>query len=258
MPQTYFTADTHFGHTNVIRFCNRPFTDAEEMDETLIANWNAVVGPKDDVFHLGDFAVRCDPKKMANIFRRLNGRKHLIIGNHDSGATIALPWSSQPAHYREISVEKQRIILLHYGMRVWNGMRYGALQFFGHSHGRLPGCRASLDVGVDSWGYTPVTLAAIRERLALFEPANPEVDPAGPGGALGAPSPRALEEWPSEDWLLELHEAWSGLCSGHLGIEEAVRQAGLTSVEELAAAAERAGLPPRDRFGSILDKNRGQ
>lgn len=258
MPQTYFTADTHFGHTNVIRFCNRPFADAEEMDAAMIANWNAVVGPKDDVFHLGDFAVRCDPKKMANIFRRLNGRKHLIIGNHDSGATIALPWSSQAAHYREISVEGQRVILFHYGQRVWNGMRYGALQFFGHSHGRLPGCRASLDVGVDSWGYTPVTLAAIRERLALLEPFDPEVDPVGPGGALGVPLPRPPVEQPSEEWLLELHEAWNGLASGQLGADEAVRQAGVTSVEELTAAAERAGLPPSDRVDSILDEIRGR
>ncbi|WP_372400499.1 hypothetical protein ABMY26_33325 [Azospirillum sp. HJ39] len=103
-----------------------------------------------------------------------------------------------------------------------------------------------------------MTLAAIRERLALFESANPEVDPAGPGGALGVPLPWPPVEHPSEEWLLELHEAWNGLASGQLGADEAVRQAGVTSVEELTAAAKRAGLLPRDRFDSILDKNRGR
>lgn len=53
----FFTSDTHFNHTNIIRFCSRPFKDVEHMNETLIANWNRVVGPDNIVFHLGDFCL---------------------------------------------------------------------------------------------------------------------------------------------------------------------------------------------------------
>lgn len=73
----YFTSDTHFSHTNIIKYCNRPFKSVEEMDEVLIANWNSVVKKTDQVFHLGDFGYNY------KIAQRLNGHKHLIWGNHD-------------------------------------------------------------------------------------------------------------------------------------------------------------------------------
>ena len=56
-PTTFFTADTHFGHANIIKYTNRPFDSPNHMDDILIANWNAVVGPDDEVYHLGDFAL---------------------------------------------------------------------------------------------------------------------------------------------------------------------------------------------------------
>ena len=55
--RVFFTSDTHFNHTNIIRFCNRPFKDVIHMNETIIANWNSVVGPDDIIFHLGDFCL---------------------------------------------------------------------------------------------------------------------------------------------------------------------------------------------------------
>ena len=55
--RVFFTSDTHFNHTNIIRFCNRPFKDVTHMNETIIANWNSVVGPDDIIFHLGDFCL---------------------------------------------------------------------------------------------------------------------------------------------------------------------------------------------------------
>jgi len=171
----YFTSDTHFGHANIIRYCNRPFATVEEMDEALIANWNAVVGRGDEVWHLGDFGWH-DAKRMRSIFQRLNGKKRLIIGNHDGKEVLDLPWSAPPSHYAEASVDRQRVVLFHYGTRVWNGMRRGAIQLYGHSHGRLPGSDRSLDVGSDCWGYAPVTLARIRERLATNPPHLGEPD----------------------------------------------------------------------------------
>ena len=81
MANVFFTADSHFGHTNVIKFCARPFVSAEEMDEALIENWNARVKGCDTVFVLGDMFYRCE--NVALILRRLKGKKHLILGNHD-------------------------------------------------------------------------------------------------------------------------------------------------------------------------------
>lgn len=79
---TFFTSDTHFGHANIIRFCNRPFKNVEEMDEALIENWNQVVSEDDTVFHLGDFAFG-GSSVWKSIIPRLNGHINLIIGNHD-------------------------------------------------------------------------------------------------------------------------------------------------------------------------------
>lgn len=79
---TFFTSDTHFGHANIIRLCNRPFQNVEEMNEVLIENWNKVVSKDDTVFHLGDFAFG-GSSVWNSIIPRLNGHINLIIGNHD-------------------------------------------------------------------------------------------------------------------------------------------------------------------------------
>jgi len=173
----FFTSDTHFGHAAILRYCNRPFSSIEEHDEALIERWNAVVGPKDEVWHLGDFAFHHGRgEETARIFRRLRGRKHLIIGNHEprSKATLRLPWAEPPAHYREISFAGQRIILFHYAMRTWNACHHGSLALFGHSHGKMPGNSQSLDVGVDAWDYRPVTLDEIKQRMATLPPFTSE------------------------------------------------------------------------------------
>jgi hypothetical protein len=82
---TFFTADNHFGHANIIVMSARPFSSVEEMDETMIANWNAVVSRGDNVWHVGDFAHRIDAKRKRGIFGRLNGSKHLVPGSRPFG-----------------------------------------------------------------------------------------------------------------------------------------------------------------------------
>lgn len=160
--QTFFTADTHFGHANIIHYCNRPYSSVKEMDEALIENWNSVVGPKDEVFHVGDFSFSNQPR---DYFNRLNGRKVLVFGNHDSRATKDLPWANV-ARLLELKFHGLKVTLCHYAMQVWNHSHHGAIQLFGHSHGQLAGNRQQLDVGVDCWNYTPVTLEQI---LACME-----------------------------------------------------------------------------------------
>jgi calcineurin-like phosphoesterase family protein len=161
---THFTADQHWGHEAVIAMCKRPFATVEEMDQAMIANWNAVVAKNDNVWVVGDFAYRTDVKRKRAIFSQLYGSKHLVPGNHDDNDTLSLPWASI-GQIRQIVVDGQKIVLCHYGMRTWPGSRRGAIHLYGHSHGTLPGNHQSLDVGVDCWDFRPVSLPQIREVL---------------------------------------------------------------------------------------------
>ena len=158
----FFTSDTHFGHGGALGLFGRPFASVAEMDATLIRRWNDSVGPEDDVWHLGDFAIRQKVGRMEEILGALAGLKHLVIGNNDGEATTSLPgWVSvQP--YAEIMLDDARLVLCHYPFRSWNGMGKGAVNLHGHSHGRMAPLPRQVDVGVDSWDFRPVTLDEIR------------------------------------------------------------------------------------------------
>ncbi|MCB0512609.1 MAG: metallophosphoesterase, partial [Bacteroidetes bacterium] len=86
----WFTSDTHFFHENIIKYCNRPFSSAEEMNEVLIDNWNSVVKPGDIVYHLGDVTMgQKSHGQFSSLWTRLNGRKRLVVGNHDDVKYLA-------------------------------------------------------------------------------------------------------------------------------------------------------------------------
>lgn len=158
-PRTFFTADTHFGHAGARALYRRPFATVAEMDAAMVERWNAAVGPDDEVWHLGDFAIRHpDP---GGLLGGLHGRKHLVTGNNDPDAVRALPgWASvQP--YVEMSVDGVALVLCHYAFRTWRGMAKGALNLHGHSHGRLRPLTRQHDVGVDIRGFRPVTLGEL-------------------------------------------------------------------------------------------------
>jgi calcineurin-like phosphoesterase family protein len=158
----FFTADTHFNHAGALSLYKRPFAGVAEMDAAMVLRWNETVGPQDEVWHLGDFALRITPEAAAALLRSLNGRKHLITGNNDLAAIRTLPeWSSvQP--YAELDVEGSRLVLCHYAFRTWNGMAKGALNLHGHSHGRLKALPRQTDVGVDAWGFRPIRVSQLR------------------------------------------------------------------------------------------------
>src|SRR5438094_35253 len=102
------------------------------MDEIMVERWNATVGLNDEVWHLGDFAHRCGPNRLLDIFASLNGRAiHLVRGNHDRKVTLALPWTSVQ-HYAEIRCEDSLLILFHYALRVWNKSQQGSISLHGH------------------------------------------------------------------------------------------------------------------------------
>jgi calcineurin-like phosphoesterase family protein len=129
----FFTSDTHFNDPRVLRIDRRPFRTLGEHDEALIENWNARIGAQDEVWHLGDFARG----GAAGLLARLNGRKHLIIGNNDDAETIAAEAWASVQHYAELTLEGTLLILCHYPFRTWNRMGRKSINLHGHSHGRL-------------------------------------------------------------------------------------------------------------------------
>lgn len=174
----FFTSDTHFGHANIIKYCDRPFADANDMNEQLIANWNNVVSPDDVVYHLGDFAFG-NEKSVNAIMQRLNFKHmHFIKGNHDkpfmewwTKARFNYDCVAQKvdiSHYiLETNINKQKFVLCHYAMRVWDQSHRGALHLYGHSHGTLPDDpnSKSFDVGVDCHNYHPISLERVVEIM---------------------------------------------------------------------------------------------
>lgn len=170
----YFTSDSHWGHDNIRKFCNRPFESVEEMDETLIKNWNEVVPEDGHVFHMGDVSFR-SPEQTREILDRLNGKIYLIKGNHekpalDSKCISRFEWIKDTFELRvDIEGKQQSIIMFHYPIDSWNKMFHGSIHLFGHIHslttdsGSLTKLR--MDVGVDLNNFTPISLKQIMEIM---------------------------------------------------------------------------------------------
>jgi calcineurin-like phosphoesterase family protein len=158
----FFTADTHFGDHRTINIWRRPFGSVAEMDALLIARWNAVVQPGDEVWHLGDFARRSADVPM--LLDRLHGRKHLLRGNNDADATLAAEGWASVGDYAELEVDGHKLVMCHYPFRSWNGQHRGTINLHGHSHGRLKPMPRQFDVGTDVHDFAPVTLSRMMSR----------------------------------------------------------------------------------------------
>lgn len=177
----WFTSDPHFGHQNIIKFCNRPWKTVEEMNEGLIANWNSVVKDDDIVFDLGDFAFAPN-SKWKEILGRLRGHHYLILGNHDDsrwpGDKIMELFES--VHYQMLLKidDKYKVILNHYPFLCYAGTYRNpedcVIQLHVHEY---PGATGKdierlqyrfpyqYDVGVDNNNYTPVSWDKIKSVI---------------------------------------------------------------------------------------------
>ncbi len=134
----YFISDLHVGHINVLSFDNRPFKSIEEHDETLIKNWNSVVGMDDDVYLLGDISWH-NATKTIEIFNRLNSQHiHLIKGNHDSRLLKNRELQSrfcEITDYKELDIgDGKGIVLCHYPIPCFKNHYYGWYMLYGHVH----------------------------------------------------------------------------------------------------------------------------
>ena len=177
----FFTSDSHFGHKNIIPMTNRPFADAEEMDNALIKNWNNVVGKNDIVFHLGDFCFG-NPSKWKEVLEQLNGNIYLILGNHDFKNLKAncYQYFTDIQQQMRIWIDDWILYLNHFPYLccdgAWNLDRKVG-QAFGHVHS-CPDCKGldiprmqylfpnQYDVGVDNNNYTPISW---KELKKIFE-----------------------------------------------------------------------------------------
>lgn len=157
----YFTSDTHFGHHNIIKHCNRPFSDVHEMNKTIFDNINNVVGRDDTLYILGDFCFR--GKQPLEYRVRINCQDvHLILGNHDNRTDYFLDEITADMNgfasifdVKEIIYCNQKIYLSHYPHRSWPASHKGSFMLYGHVHSKLNeedrlSNRLTLDVGVDN------------------------------------------------------------------------------------------------------------
>jgi calcineurin-like phosphoesterase family protein len=175
----WFTADEHYNHANIIRYCDRPFSDVEEMNDAMIHRNNRIVKPGDRVYHLGDF-IMGDNDAAREIISHLVGQHIFIKGSHDKWLPKTHPM------LMEIYVCDEKLIpgtkipsavtLCHYAMRMWSRSHYGAIQLYGHSHGRLKPQGRQMDVGVDCWGYGPVNFDAVLNQLVKTPAYDAELD----------------------------------------------------------------------------------
>jgi len=170
---SWFGSDLHFFHENILKFekdSRGRFSNADEMNEYFVSSWNSLVKPEDNVFYLGD--VRFSTNR---IEQRLNGIKHLILGNHDH-TIIESDWDSVQ-FYKEIKIDGQLIVLMHYPIASWNRAEHGSIHLHGHMHGGPKNHQTGntrplvtkkarrMDVGYDATGSVLLSWKQIAERL---------------------------------------------------------------------------------------------
>lgn len=160
----FFTADEHYGHTNIIKYCKRPFRNTVEMDLEIIRRHNELVKLEDTVIHVGDFTLTKDTVALDYI-SELNGNHIFIKGSHDY-------WLKNNAlQIWERRIEGHYIVACHYAMRVWARSHYNSWQVYGHSHGNLEPHGKQWDVGVDNNLFYPVSFTRLKE-IMITQPDN--------------------------------------------------------------------------------------
>jgi len=173
MSRLFVTSDTHFGHTNIIKYCNRPFTRVEDMIMHMMMQWAVRVNAQDDVYFLGDFAMGPGATEDAIVewLFALKGRKHFILGNHDQKSKYSKGLRRIIEDNRiidcrviddqiyELPHDGKKFVMCHFPMAVWDGKHHGAIHLHGHTHTQFSLEKRNdmiaekrYDVGVDMYG----------------------------------------------------------------------------------------------------------
>lgn len=167
----YFTSDTHFNHKNIINYCGRPYGSVKEMNEAIIENWNNLITPDDEVYHLGDIGFG-NYKDVIKCISQLNGKIHLIKGNHDHTNLIKDLLNQNLIMscdlYKMINVEGYDLFMCHFPMYSWTNKERGSYMLHGHLHtlnDTLPITPDHYDVGVDKNDMKPVSFEQVIELI---------------------------------------------------------------------------------------------
>jgi len=189
----WFTSDLHFGHANIIKYCNRPFESVDHMNQELIRRWNEKVQPEDTVWVLGDVAMG-KLKETVPLVAQLNGDKHLVAGNHDgcwkyhkkADKMAALyfdagfrsiwteAWSTLPFGDKDIKFQMHHFPFVgdSHDTDRYSEMRpidKGQILLHGHVHDAWKAKPRMVNVGCDVWGYAPVTFDQLMSAIAECE-----------------------------------------------------------------------------------------
>lgn len=170
MTKTYITSDIHFSHRRIMEFCpdSRPFKDVEEMDQKIIEIWNSMINPEDLTYILGDVAF-CNAEKASKLVNRLNGRKVLIRGNHDSKTSKDqrfLDCFENVRDYLRFVHNGHLIVLFHYPIFEWDQMHRGSIHFHGHLHARPTGIDGRIfDVAMDGNNCIPYNMDDLIQEM---------------------------------------------------------------------------------------------
>lgn len=173
MAEIWLISDTHFNHSNIIDYCDRPFKSAEEMNWYMVEKWNSVVKPQDKVYHLGDVYMGggFSREYTTNLISNLNGYKRLILGNHDNGKDQILQ-----RYFDKVEVwrmfPEMGLLLTHVPVHesaLHKTGRKGQPDFtltnvHGHIHNRPSPKGPYKCVSVEQIDYTPVNIETLRTR----------------------------------------------------------------------------------------------
>lgn len=210
----WFTADHHFGHSRIIGFCGRPFHEVGEMNEALTKAHNAVVGADDDVFILGDLALGDRASLLPLLGQSLNGRLHLVPGNHDTCHPMAYGYEQAAASYRnagfliepvevEVDIGGTTVLLCHFPPQGDSGRRDRYRDFrpaadtrgnarwilHGHVHEKWRQRGRWINVGVDAWAGAAGERGGDRSTGSGWR----EAERAGEVGLIGGPVTPCVE-----------------------------------------------------------------
>lgn len=173
--KTWFCSDHHFGHSNVIKHCNRPFRDIEEHDQKLVEYHNELVHPRDLVYFVGDVSLSKE-KHAIEMVNRMHGHKILVRGNHDRKNKYGNAFE-RIVDYLEIDLPdidgvRTKVVLSHYPMLSWNKHHRGSWHVHGHCHGTMAMAnpeyytRKVIDAGVDCWNMRPIEAGEVARIMS--------------------------------------------------------------------------------------------
>lgn len=161
MSKTWLIGDTHFNHSAIIEYTDRPFVDVEQMNQTIIENWNKQIKSNDVIIHLGDFAMGSKAEQEA-ILKQLNGIKKLIMGNHDR-LKVRDYYEMGFAEVYRYPIIIENMIFSH---RPLDSLIVGSLyNVHGHIHEKCSPSANHLNISVEHTNYSPISLNWVKKKL---------------------------------------------------------------------------------------------